>query len=297
MRPWTGTAHAQRGIRRWRRIGWIALCLALGSACASSQPPRIPPLTEKPTQLVTPGKFVWIDLLTDDVTGAKSFYGALFDWTFEGDGRYVRVLQEGTPIAGIVRIDHPADPERKSEWVGNLSVTDVDRAAALVRERGGSVERGPIDAPERGRLALVSDPGGAALLLLRASGGDPPDREPPPGRWLWRELWTHDVESAIDFYAELAGYELETIQLQGHPYRVLKRGEVPRAGLVQAPQEVSPIWLPYVRVEDPAGTVARARTLGARVVLEDEDAAILVDPTGAAIGVQAWAGRDVERAQ
>jgi len=181
--------------------------------------------------------------------------------------------------------------------VANLSVADVDRAAALVAERGGDVERGPKDVPERGRLALVSDPDGAVLLLIRASGGDPPDEEPPVGRWLWRELWTHEVESAIGFYSELAGYESETVDLDGQPYHVLKRGDVPRAGVMEAPEEIHSLWLPYVRVEDAAAVASRAETLGARVVLQDDDAAILIDPTGAAIGVHTWSGRSAEEAR
>jgi predicted enzyme related to lactoylglutathione lyase len=258
----------------------------------------LPPVTQEPTQLVLPGKFVWADLVTDHVADAKSFYAALFGWTFEEDGEdLVLVLQDGVPVASIVRIERPPDRLRDSAWVANLSVADVDRAAALVEERGGKVERGPRDVPERGRLALVSDPDDAVVLLVRASGGDPPDAKPPVGRWLWRELWTHDVEAAIGFYSALVGYESETVDLDGQPYRVLKQGDVPRAGVMKAPEEVHPLWLPYVRVEDAAAAAARAETLGARVVLQDDDAAILVDPTGAAIGVHAWASLGEEEAR
>jgi predicted enzyme related to lactoylglutathione lyase len=268
------------------------LCLVVGSACATRPPPQLPPLTREPTRLVIPGKFVWVDLVTDDVARARSFYGDLFGWTFRGDDDgCVEVLQEDVPIACIVRIQRRGGQIRDSAWVTNLSVADVDRSATLVAERGGSIERGPLDAPARGRLALVTDPGGASFLLARASGGDPPDQEPALRRWLWRELWTQDVESAIGFYSELGGYEPETIELDGRAYHVLKQGDVPRAGVVEAPEEVSPLWLPYVRVEDPAGIARRAASLGARVVVQDDDAAILVDPTGAAIGVQTWSGR------
>lgn len=287
MRERMGTVRPTCGSHRWRRLAWAVIGLAFGASCASTSLPWIPPVTEEPTQLVKSGKFVWVDLVTQDVASAKSFYGALFGWTFVRGDRYTQVIHDGKPIAGIVRA---ADPERGSEWVGNLSVADVDRAAALVSERGGVVEREPVDAPERGRLALVSDPEGALLLLLRASGGDPPDAEPPVGGWLWRELWTHDVDAAADFYAALAGYEPETVAFRGHPYHVLKEGGVPRAGVVAAPPEVNPLWLPYVKVADPGDTAARAATLGARIVMQDEHGVILVDPTGAPIGIQAWEG-------
>jgi len=269
-------------------VAWGVLCLAFGSACASNAPPRLPPFTETPTQLVKEGKFVWQDLVTQDVAESRSFYGALFGWTFEEGGRYTQVLHEGVPIAGMLAA---ADPERTSEWIGNLSVRDVDRAAALVAERGGVVERGPVDAPVRGRLALVSDPDGALVLLVRASGGDPPDGEPGHGQWLWRELWTQNVAAAASLYVELAGYEVETVEHDGLPYHVLKDGSVPRAGMLEAPPEVNPLWLPYVRVNDAGATAARAEALGARIVLQDEASAILVDPTGAPIGVQVWEPR------
>lgn len=273
--------------REVRHLPLLATIVGLG--CATTSLPLLTPLTPEPTRLVTPGKFVWVDLVTQDVSEATSFYGSLFGWTFRPGERYTEILYEGTPIAGIV----PArDPEQGSEWVGNLSVADVDRAAALVRERGGIVERGPVDAPERGRLALVSDPEGALLLLLRSTAGDPPDAEPGVGRWLWRELWSHDVEAATGFYAALAGYESDTVELEDHPYRVLRTGKVPRAGVVAAPPQVNPAWLPYVRVEDAHGTAARAAKLGARIVMQSESAAILVDPTGAPVGVQSWSGRD-----
>ena len=279
---------ARLTLRRWMRA-CAAASLVVSLGCATVSLPLLTPLTAEPTRLITPGKFVWIDLVTQDVAEAKSFYGTLFGWTFRPGERYTEVLDAGTPIAGIVLA---RDPKQRSEWVGNLSVADVDRAAALVSERGGTVERGPVDAPERGRLALVSDPEGALLLLLRSTGGDPPDAEPSVGGWLWRELWSHDVDAAAGFYAALAGYESDTVEFQDHPYRVLRSGGVPRAGLVVAPPQVHPLWLPYVRVEDVPGTAARAAKLGARIVMQHESAAILVDPTGAAIGVQTWAGRD-----
>jgi hypothetical protein len=281
-----------------RALSWLALTIGtvLTAACASApaQAPRftLPQLTKEPTQQVRPGAFVWVDLVTDDVARAKTFYGELFGWTFQGDD-YVSVLRNGAAIGGIVPLERRE--KQRSQWVANLSVADVDRAAEVARKHGGAVETGPMDAPERGRLALLSDPGGAAVLVLRSGSGDPPDREPVVGGWLWRELWTHDAEVATDFYAKLVSWEREDIQLDGQTYRVFKNAEAPQAGLIQAPEDVKPNWLPYVRVEDAADTARRAEALGARVVMRDAYRAILVDPTGAAIGVQFWDDKRLER--
>jgi predicted enzyme related to lactoylglutathione lyase len=270
-------------MQKWNRA-LAATTLLLAVACASNAPPWIPPVTAEPTGLYKPGKFVWVDLVTDDAEGAKAFYGALFGWTFEEKGRYNIAMSDGVRVAGIVT---SRDPDR-SEWIGNLSVSDVDRSVELAQSNGGAVEHEAVDAPDRGRLALVSDPGGAVVLLVRSSTGDTPDRLPPVGSFLWRELWTHDLDAALGFYSAVAGHTPDTVDLDGQPYAVLKVDDIARAGVMIAPPEVNPLWLPYVRVEDPLATAERAVELGARLIGADDDAAILVDPTGAPIGVQYW---------
>jgi predicted enzyme related to lactoylglutathione lyase len=285
---WVGTTAARRRSRAlslWR----LALGLALLSACATSErPPRpLPPIADPGTQLQLPGKFVWLDLVTADGPAVTRFYGDLFGWSFEeGQDSYL-VRNDGRPIAGIVIIRPDQGEGTGSAWVPSLSVRDVDEAVAVVRREGGAVDRGPLDVEGRGRMALVDDPGGAVLVLLRASGGDPADAEPPIGDWLWRELWTRDAAAAIAFYRSLADFQENVLEFPGQSYTVLEQSGRPRAGVIEAPmREFEPQWLPYVHVEDPEQVVERARSLGARVVLQDEDAAILVDPGGAAFGVQ-----------
>jgi predicted enzyme related to lactoylglutathione lyase len=279
--------HSLARTGRLRVHAYAAAALLLGAACAT-QPdlPRLPPVSREATQVVQPGKFVWGDLISQDTAASKAFYGSLFGWTFSDDGRYTTVFNQGVPIAGMVVA---RDANRGTEWIGNVSVADVDRASAAFGQHGGQVESGPIDAPDRGRIALVSDAGGAALLLVRATGGDPPDTHPVIGGWLWWELWTHDVELAMDLMTDVAGYQRETIDLRDEPYRVLRDQKARRAGVVEAPPEVRPTWLPYFRVADTATTVDRAVALGARLVQQTERAAILVDPNHAEFAIGIWA--------
>lgn len=270
-----------------RSCAYAAALMLLGVACAT-QPdlPRLPPVSREATQVVRPGQFVWGDLISQDVAASKAFYGPLFGWTFSDDGRYTTVFNRGVPIAGVVAA---RDPDRGTEWIANLSVADVDRASSAFDQHGGQVESGPIDAPDRGRIALVSDADGAALLLVRATGGDPPDAHPVIGGWLWWELWTHDVDAAIDLLVDVADYQRETVELRDNPYRVLGDEKVRRAGIVEAPPEVRPTWLPYFRVADAQATVDRAVALGARLVEQDDRAAILVDPNRAEFAIGTWA--------
>jgi len=80
------------------RAGLLALVAAAVAACASSGPTVIP-ITPEPTDEYHPGKFVWYDLLTEDLDRAKRFYGGLFGWEFEADGDddYVSILHRGRP--------------------------------------------------------------------------------------------------------------------------------------------------------------------------------------------------------
>jgi predicted enzyme related to lactoylglutathione lyase len=270
-----------------RSYAYAAAALLLGAACATPPDlPRLPPVSREATQLVRPGKFVWGDLVSQDVEASKAFYGKLFGWTFSNGGRYTTVFNQGVPIAGMVVA---RDPNRGTEWIGNLSVADVDRAASKFGQRGGRIERGPIDAPDRGRIALVSDASGAVLLLVRATGGDPPDAHPVIGGWLWWELWTRDVDGAAELLMDVADYQRETVDLRNEPYSVLGDQKVRRAGIVEAPPKVQPTWLPYFRVADTSATVDQAIALGARLVVKNDRTAILVDPNRAEFAIGTWA--------
>ena len=79
----------------------LMLCLAMVTACAGPQA-IVPAITPNPTGIYHVGKFVWFDLLTNDVPNAKRFYGELFNWEFEGepsdDSFYATIKKNGSPI-------------------------------------------------------------------------------------------------------------------------------------------------------------------------------------------------------
>lgn len=275
----------------------LMLCLAMVTACAGPQA-IVPAITPNPTGIYHVGKFVWFDLLTNDVPGTKRFYGELFNWEFEGepsdDSFYATIKKNGTLIGSVIYLKRTDEKVSESRWLSYLSVPDVDRAVDHVRNGGGVVLKEPRDFPDRGRIAIVRDPQGAILALLRAKGGDPPDSDLAIGEWMWNELWTTDVDAAITFYKTLAGFKHETIDLpMGETYRQLKLADRIRAGVVPIPwKDVKPNWLPYVAVSDISATLAHAKALGGKVLLEPDDTirgdsvAVIADPSGAALAIQ-----------
>ena len=61
---------------------------------------ELPPLTSVSNSPRLSGKFVWADLVTDDVQATQKFYAGLFGWTFRNAGNYVIAFNDERPLAG-----------------------------------------------------------------------------------------------------------------------------------------------------------------------------------------------------
>jgi predicted enzyme related to lactoylglutathione lyase len=177
-----------------------------------------------------------------------------------------------------------------------LSVADVDAAVKQFKQQNCEIHRKPFDLPDRGRVAVVSDPQGAVVVLIRSNSGDPEDVEAKPGEWLWTELLTQDDDAASTFYQQLLGYDDKVSEgAEGRQYHVLSKDDIPRAGIVKNPWENIPAnWLPYILVNDPQAVSDKARELGGTIFLAPKQdirqgsVALIADPTGAGFAVQKW---------
>ena len=121
--------------------------------------PTLPSISPTPTGPHLEGRFVWHDLLTDDLPAVERFYSGLFGWDFrsgdEGATDNFRTIHvDGHALAGVILLQ---DDDTGPQWVSSLSVPDVDAAAATVADRGGTVHRGSVDVEPRGRMAVVSE--------------------------------------------------------------------------------------------------------------------------------------------
>jgi uncharacterized protein len=267
----------------------------------------LPAISDVPTGTRSSGSVVWHDLLTNDPEGSRRFYSALFGWEFErpglnvgfGDGGgYMLIRHNGELIGGMVDANQLGREGNISQWITVISVEDIDAAADAVRSQNGTVLTPPTELPTRGTIAVAADPEGAIFALVRSRNGDPPEREPVLNGWIWNELWTDEVDHAADFYRSVAGYSVELPRnLQPvNEYRVMETDGRPRVGLMDNPfgDEVPPVWVNYIRVEDPAAITARVEQLGGRVIVEARPrpvggtAAFIAGPSGAGIALQTW---------
>jgi len=293
-KPAIPVAQGLFGYGRYMAFGLI-LTLLLVSGCASAKKSSslvLTPVTDPPTGIHHQGKFVWNDLLTNDVETAKDFYGQLFGWTFAQLGRYTVVQNNGRNIAGMVELKSDPDNPVAARWLCTLSVADVDEAATLVTEEGGTIHEGPLELLNRGRGALVRDPQGAQLVLLHAKDGDPEDEEPVMMSWLWHELWSNNAEASLAFYQKLAGYDFEG---DATDYLILTREDQWRAGIRYIDDsELEMRWVPVVRVADTEAIAEKAEQLGGEIRVAPRptesggSVALLVDPSGARLIIQSW---------
>jgi len=297
-----------RTMARAAMLGMAAV-LAAVAGTASAADRYWPPIVDPPTGQYTPGRWVWGDLVTSDVAAAADFYGKVFGWTFETYGgeddreTYTLVLSNGLPIGGMVFDQRAKNGDVPSaRWIGLVSVPDVAAAAAAVSANGGKVVVAPRSLGERGETAVFQDPEGVPFGAVRSKHGDPADYLGDVNEWAWLDLWTADVTRATEFYRAVVGYEVYPVQL--HELRRgahLVSGGYARAGVMQKNDpRTSAVWLPYVRVVDAKLAAEAARAAGGKVLREPADVggavvAVIVDPTGAPVGVAQLVGTEAQR--
>jgi predicted enzyme related to lactoylglutathione lyase len=261
--------------------------------------PIVPPINPTITNEFHPGKFIWRDLMTDDIPSVKKFYSELFGWTYmdvaNGDNDYTVILSEGKPIAGMFKLRDVKAEHKYSQWISYISVADMNQAINYTKNSGGKIYREPFELPNRGTVAYVFDSQNAVLAFVKSSSGDPEDGEPVYNDWLWTELWTNNIENSNDFYTELFGYNVKKFLTAGENlYYVFQNENKPRAGMLKISFEnVKPHWMPYIAVKNPSEIVKKVEQLGGTIYLgmdeiASKDAAIIADPSGAVFTVQKW---------
>jgi len=238
------------------------------------------------------GRFVWFELQTKEVDKATSFYPEALPWRIEPmsmqDGSSYTMIKVGEAgIGGI--LSPPADVP--TAWMSYVSVADVDETAKKITAAGGTTPMDAFDVPGVGRMQPASDPQGGMFSLFKAETADP-QRVEGPGSLHWNELWTQDPKASLAFYESALGYTHEEMTMPNGTYYILKDGDDPRGGVLQAPSsDIPTMWLQYITVDDCDAALARAKQNGATVVAEPVDAegvgrfGIFRDPLGGMIGV------------
>ena len=110
--------------------------------------------------------FVHVELNTTDVSKAKSFYGALFNWALEDipcRAAYTMIkVGEGTG-GGIMK--HPV-PGAPSAWLAYVQVDDIAASTKKAKSLGANVMKDVTEVMGMGAFSVIIDPTGAVIRPL-----------------------------------------------------------------------------------------------------------------------------------
>ena len=253
------------------------------------------------------GDFIWYELLTGDIGGAKRFYGAVVGWNvqersdFPNDYRMIG-RSDGKFAGGAMQLtDEMKQHGGRPIWLGYILVPDVDASVAAIERDGGRAMMPAFDIPGVGRVAMVTDPSGAPFYIMKPL---PPEGDPnaksdvfsvdQPQRVRWNELSTTDQDGAVDFYRRHFGWTQEGSMPMGEmgDYRFIQANGVNIGAIMRKPPQLPvSLWTYYIGVDD-IDRAAEAIKAGGGQILNGpmeipggEFALNGLDPQGAAFGL------------
>ena len=256
-----------------------------------------------------PGVPCWVDTLQADPEAAMRFYGELFGWEFAGPGelaghtpgQYFVAQIRGRDVAGVG--SRPAE-EVSSAWKTYTAVDSADQAADRIREAGGTVLAGPIDASPAGRFAVAADPAGAVFAVWEPAIRQGAQLVNAPSAWSMSMLQTGDPDAAEKFYADVFGWEYEPLDMGGAELTLCRLpGYVGGEPQQPVPRDVVAVmvaaetvrWGVDFWIDDADAAAEQAPRLGGAVVAGPHDTAgfrqaVLADPSGATFSVSKLQG-------
>ena len=114
------------------------------------------------------------------------------------------------------------------------------------------------------------------------------------GAFSWSELLVDDVDSAIGFYTDVIGWEVEEMEMPQGMYYVLKSAGEPVGGIMKKPEGIDKMpdyWGVYITVDDVDETLVKAEAAGGKAVYPPMDVpgvgrmCALTDSSGAMISI------------
>ena len=255
------------------------------------------------------GRFLWYELMTSDLDGAKSFYPAITGWTTApwdgGDQPYTMWMNGEGPIGGLMELpEEAAAAGAPPHWLVYIGTPDLDATVARATELGAQIIVPTMEIPEVGRMTIFADPQGAVFAAYQPQNDVAPEVPPEEGTFSWNELVTSDREAAWAFYSDLFGWETTEEMDMGENgvYHMYGRpGRWPLGGIMNKPPE-APVsaWTVYVKVPSCEAAVETATANGGELLYGPVDVpggdkiAHFRDPQGAWFAVHAVAGGDAE---
>lgn len=114
------------------------------------------------------------------------------------------------------------------------------------------------------------------------------------GAFSWSELLVDDIDSAISFYTEVIGWEIEEMKMPQGIYYILKAEGEPVGGIMKKPEGAEQMpdnWGTYITVNDVDETLTKVETAGGKAIYPPMDVpgvgrmCAITDSSGAMISI------------
>jgi predicted enzyme related to lactoylglutathione lyase len=255
-----------------------------------------------------PGTFSWPELATTDQKAGVAFYQALFGWNVNDipmgpDGTYSMFQMRGKEVAAAAGL-RPEERQHgvPSHWNSYVTVQNVDETVKKAQALGANVLAPPFDVMDAGRMAVLQDPTGAVFQVWQANRSIGAKILNEPGALCWTELTTTDTKAAEKFYTQLFGWTPKhSAPSATMDYTEFSVAGTPSIGMMakpaDMPAQIPSYWMPYFMVANVDASTAKAKSLGAKAMVEPMDIpntgrfSIVSDPQGAMFAVFAPAAR------
>lgn len=227
-----------------------------------------------------PGTFSWVDLMAQDLAGARRFYTTLFDWDAEeqdtgGGPPYILYTKDGQPVAGLGGMsDEMRAQGIPSVWSSYVTVADVSQTASLAEQHGGGIAMPFMQIMDAGHMAVITDREGAALSLWQPLEHKGAAICNEPGSFCWNELACRDIDGAREFYRGVFGWEYALNEDSPTTYYLICNGEHTNGGFLQMNEQWGDMpshWSVYFAVDDVDARLGRLKELGGSVHAEPFD--------------------------
>lgn len=197
---------------------------------------------------------------------------------------------QGTPVLGL----GARSPEYEAfplQWIPHFQVFDVGASAARALELGGRELMHAKGDGGRSQWAVLVDPAGAAFGVVpvvadESNGASRLDRV---GRIAWLSFVVSDVSSMCEFYERVVGWSAAPAAIEGSR-EMLRPDGVAAAGICprnDGNEGIPSVWLLSLPVDDFAESLRRVREGGGEIVSEAKGHAVIRDPVGVCVALQA----------
>src|SRR5512142_467818 len=106
-------------------------------------------------------------ITTRDAEKAKKFYGRAIGWTFEAmampDGTYWVAKMGHAYVGGLFALTSAQFASVPESWMPYVVVDDVNARVMKATAAGAKLVRPIFDVPGGGRIAILTEPGGAGI--------------------------------------------------------------------------------------------------------------------------------------